>query len=123
MSPHGARRRHPAASPAPAPPPPPRREPSAPPDTPVVEAPAPDQEAFVPVRDFAVSAARSVAMVPLETIEEAIAEGERALAVGPVLDPTLFRQGADELATQLRVIKALRNFRLAVEAIRPGASP
>lgn len=80
-----------------------------------------DPGVFTDVRDFAVNAARSVAMIDLAVIQQALDEGERALAVGTILDPMLWMKGADELGKQLRVIRALQNFRLAIEGLRPDA--
>jgi coenzyme F420-reducing hydrogenase delta subunit len=82
----------------------------------------PDPGVFAEVRDFAVQAARSVAMVDPTIIQQAIDEADRALVVGPILDPTLFQRGQAELEQQTQLLRALLHFRLRLEAFRPGAS-
>lgn len=74
--------------------------------------------AFVPAREMAVTLARAVLTVPDSLFERALEEGERALAVGPVLDPTLFQRGANPLEDQMAVIRAARDFRAALVEVR-----
>lgn len=74
---------------------------------------------FVPVRDLAVAVGRLSQAADLATIDQALAEADTALSVGPILDPTLARNGAAELERQVRLIRALRAFRAEVEELRP----
>jgi tetratricopeptide (TPR) repeat protein len=75
---------------------------------------------FVAIRDRAVAASRAViTLVSVEDLDRAIDDGERAQALGPVLDATLWQRGTHELADQLRLMRALRTFRRELEAFRP----
>jgi len=78
---------------------------------------------FVAVRDMAVAIGRTVAAIDPELIDQAIAEGNHSLAVGPILDPTLYRNASAQLDEQLRYLAAFRDFRRAIEDLRrPQAS-
>jgi hypothetical protein len=83
----------------------------------------PSESVFVEVRQFAVQVGRSVLMVPVDTIQEAINEAERALAVGPITNPTLYQQAGEELQQHVRLLRALLRFRLALEEFRPAEQP
>jgi hypothetical protein len=74
---------------------------------------------YVAVRDLAVNAGRMALVVDLEQIDAALAEADRSLALGPVLDPTAFRVGVDELERQVKFLRSFRAFRAAVEELRP----
>lgn len=74
---------------------------------------------FAHVRDFAVGVAQSVVMVPIDTIQEAINEAERALAIAPITNPTLYQRASDELQQEVRLLQSLLRFRLALEEFRP----
>jgi hypothetical protein len=76
--------------------------------------------AFTPVRDIAVALARTTLAIDIETIDRALEEASRAQSLGPILDPTLTRDAGDDLAEQVRLIKAFRDFRAAVETFRPS---
>lgn len=74
---------------------------------------------FAEVRDLAVAIGRSATCLTVEQLDEAIADGERAGALGPILDPTLFMRGSEALDEQLRYLRAFRKFRVAIEGLRP----
>lgn len=76
---------------------------------------------FIMARDFAVMTGRIALQASVEDLRDAIREGETALAAGPVLDPTLYRDGAGELQEQLDLLKAFLEFREALERFRPEA--
>lgn len=81
------------------------------------------QPTFPAVRDLAVMVGRAMLCLEPEVLEQAIAEGERALAAGPVLDPTLYRQAGGELEQELELMRAMLTCRRALEAFRPPAPP
>jgi hypothetical protein len=89
-------------------------------ETPAAE---PAQQVFTEVRDFAVAVGRSAAMVPIDTIQEAINEAERALTIAPITNPTLYLQAGDELQQQVRLLRVFLRFRLALEEFRPAEEP
>lgn len=76
---------------------------------------------YVEVRDAAVGAARIALAIPSHELDEAIAHADRALAVGPILDPTLARDAGGELQRQLVVLRAVRNLQHKLEVLRPDA--
>jgi hypothetical protein len=79
--------------------------------------PAEHPGTFVAVRDMAVAAARYARILPIEVIDQALAEAERADALGPILDPTLWSSGHRNLDQQVRLIRALREFRRTIDAL------
>lgn len=74
---------------------------------------------FVPVRDLAVAVGRAATALTLEQVDDAIAEADRAQAVGPILDPTAFMRGSASLDEQVTYLRAFRDFRAAIERFRP----
>lgn len=70
------------------------------------------------VRDATVGIARALATIDVGLLEQAIAEGDRAQAAGPILDPTLARAAGDELAAELRFLRATLTYRRELEALR-----
>lgn len=77
-----------------------------------------EDDMFPAIRDHVVVVGRAVLLLEPEVLEAAIAHGERALAVGPILDPTAFRDGADELERQLRAMRAVLACRRSLEELR-----
>lgn len=80
-----------------------------------------DGDTFRPARDLA-GAIAGVALQgfpDVELLERAIAAGERALSVGPIVDPTLWRDAHVELEVELKVMRAVLAFRREVEELRP----
>lgn len=78
------------------------------------------ESTFTAVRDAAVAIGRAATCLTVEQISEAIAEADRAQAVGPILDPTAFVRGTRSLDEQVRYLRAFRDFRAAIEELRPG---
>lgn len=76
-------------------------------------------EDFVTVRDVAVMIGQAAQALSIEQLEGAIAHADRAQGIGPILDPTAFIRGRDELDKQLRYFRALLAFRRAIEDLRP----
>lgn len=76
---------------------------------------------YVEVRDAAVGTARIALAIPADDLREAIEHADRALSIGPTLDPTLWRDGAaDELLKHLVVLRAVRDFQRKLETLRPA---
>lgn len=75
---------------------------------------------YVEVRDSAVGTARLALAIPADDLREAIEHADRALSIGPILDPTLWRDGADELQKHLVVLRAVRDFQRKLETLRPA---
>jgi hypothetical protein len=75
--------------------------------------------AFTDVRDLAVMVGRAATVCSLDDIDEAIAAADHALAVGPILDPTLSMRASGSLEQQLAFLRAFRKFRAAIEEFRP----
>lgn len=73
---------------------------------------------FTAVRDAAVAVGRAATCLSVEQIDEAIAEADRAQTVGPIIDPTAFMRGSESLDEQLRYLRAFRDFRVKIEALR-----
>ncbi len=74
---------------------------------------------FVQVRDVAVAIGRSATCLSVDQIDEAIIEADRAQTLGPILDPTLSMAAGGSLDEQLRYLRAFRDFRAAIETLRP----
>lgn len=70
-------------------------------------------EEYAGVQAQIVAFASIVDGIPLAAFIET---GERALSAGPVLDPTLWRQGHGRLENLLKAARALRAFQVEVEA-------
>lgn len=84
----------------------------------------PVRHTFPVVRDVAVTIARvTIGALQVEVLEQAIAEGDRALAVGPILDPTLARDAGPELEQHIALLRATLTYRQALEAFNPGTTP
>lgn len=77
-----------------------------------------DKAMFTGVRDVVVAIGRVVLTVDPEVLAAAIAHGDRALAVGPILDPTAARDGSAELERQLKAMRAVLACRRALEELR-----
>lgn len=75
-----------------------------------------EPEMFPAVRDLVVTIGRAVLVLETDVLEAAIAHGERALGVGPILDPTAFMRGSGELERQLKAMRALLACRRELEA-------
>lgn len=56
-----------------------------------------------------------VSIVAEMPLQEFIAAGERAQSIGPVIDPTLWRQGHRQLEGVMRLAIALRVFQMEME--------
>lgn len=56
----------------------------------------------------------------LDGLDAAIELGERSLTLGPFLDPTLFMRSRDALQAQLRVMRAIREYRAVLLAESAG---
>lgn len=74
---------------------------------------------YVEVRDAAVGAARIALAIPADELSDAIEHADRALALGPILDPTLWRDGSGELQKHLVVLRAVRDLQRKLETLRP----
>ncbi len=79
----------------------------------------PAAHVFAVVRDTAVAIGRAATALDLDTIDQALAEADRAQAFGPIIDPTVFLRGTDALAEQVKYLRAFRAFRAAIEELRP----
>lgn len=77
-----------------------------------------EPDMFPAVRDGVVAIGRAVLSLDTDTLEAAIAHGERSLGVGPILDPTAFRDGHEELEKQLKAMRAVLACRRALEELR-----
>jgi hypothetical protein len=75
-------------------------------------------EDFTTVRDQAVLIGQLSQALTIEQLEGAITHADRALSLGPILDPTAARAVGDELDKQVRYLRALLAFRREVEAIK-----
>lgn len=53
-------------------------------------------------------------------LEEYIEQANRALAVGPVFQPSEWIAGHEELGRRVRLAEKLLDFQIAVERLRPG---
>ncbi len=73
---------------------------------------------FEDVRDVAVAVGRSATVLSVKQIDTAIHEADRAMGLGPFLDPTAFMRGSDSLREQIAYLRAFRDFRAAIEAFR-----
>lgn len=73
---------------------------------------------FRGVRDIVVAVGRTVLTLDPDVLAAAIAHGERAISVGPILDPTAFRDGHQELERQLKAMRAVLACRRALEELR-----
>jgi hypothetical protein len=74
---------------------------------------------FTDVRDLAVMLGRAALVLSLEDLDAAIASADHALAVGPILDPTLSIRASGSLEQQVAFLRAFRKFRAAMEEFRP----
>jgi hypothetical protein len=75
-------------------------------------------EDYSTVRDHAVLIGQLSQVLTIEQLEGAITHADRALSLGPILDPTAARAAGDELGKQVRYLRAVLAFRREVEAIR-----
>lgn len=66
-----------------------------------------------------IAVAGVTATLELADVDALIAQAETAQAVGPILDPTLARAGAEKLDQELKLFRALRTFRAVLEEFRP----
>ncbi len=75
---------------------------------------------FAATRDVAVAIGSAATQIDLATIDEALAEADRAQSLGPILDPTAFMRGSESLSEQVRYLRAFRTFRAAIEEFNPA---
>jgi hypothetical protein len=78
---------------------------------------------FTRLRDQAVFIGMLSRAASVEEIEAWVQQSERALSVGPYVDPTLAIQAGDELGLQVRYMRAFLAFRREVEAIVTAGYP
>jgi hypothetical protein len=64
------------------------------------------------------NAARIALVVPSETVAQLRQAIEVAEVLGPVVDPTLYRQRMHDLSTQRQVVDAFAAFRKQLDAIQ-----
>lgn len=80
--------------------------------------PAPDT--FPVVRDLVITFCRHLLVLEPDIIEAAISQGETALTVAPVLDPTLAIKASAELEAQLTLMRGVLELRRVLDTIRAG---
>ena len=56
-------------------------------------------------------------------LEAAVIAANRADALGPIVDPTLYREKGKALAEDLQMLEAARSFQADLRRIRKGAQP
>lgn len=78
---------------------------------------------FTELRDRAVFIGMLSRATSVEQIETWIQQSERALGIGPILDPTLAIRAGDELGLQVRYMRAFLAFRREVETIVAAGYP
>lgn len=89
--------------------------------TPPVDTQHLEPPAFTVVRDHAVAVGRVALLLDDDVIRRALEEASHAETVGPIVDPTLYRDAAGALAEQVAVIQAFRTFRAELERLASRA--
>lgn len=70
-----------------------------------------DAEEYAMTQELLVNLSRQLMLLPLD---EFIETGEFAVAFGPLLDPTLYREGGDKLHDVLALAKAFREVKAEI---------
>jgi len=73
------------------------------------------KEQYLATQELLLALSRQILMLPLKKFIEAI---DLAETLGPVLDPTLYRQGADNLSAIRVLARAARKFQQEIERVR-----
>lgn len=71
----------------------------------------------VAIQSMLTVVAQAALAVPDDALDEFIVRADRALAVGPVIDPTLFRDAGEKLVALLDVARATKTYRERLDRI------